>query len=166
MGKYFRLAESAREQGGNFAVGTELTISSGNIACSSQLKLEIAMDKKIAGLLGAVGALASLNTAQAATTSDPTDVLKAQSFADLLEPIPNAMEKLRAVDETGSPPKLRMAQLFIEHRHHHHHHHHGYYRGYGPRIIVRPGFRYGYRAYHHHHHHHHHHGFYRRYWED
>ena len=88
------------------------------------------MDKKIAGLLGAVGALASVNTAQAAATpSDPTEALKAQSFADLLEPIPNAMEKLQAVDETQSP-KIRTAQLFIEHHHHHHHHHHGFYRGY------------------------------------
>jgi hypothetical protein len=37
------------------------------------------MDKKIAGLLGAVGALASLNGAQAATgPADPAAVLKAQ----------------------------------------------------------------------------------------
>jgi hypothetical protein len=122
------------------------------------------MDKKIVGLLGAVGALASLNTAQAATSSDPTEVLKAGSYADLLEPIPNAMEKLQAVDETQSAPKVQTAQLFIEH-HHHHHHHHGYYRGYGPRIIVTPG--YGDRRYHHHHHHHHHHhGYYRRYRDD
>jgi hypothetical protein len=126
---------------------------------------EIKMDKKIAGLLGAVGALASLNTAQAATaTPAPTDVLKAQSFGDLLEPIPNALETLKAVDQAGSPPDVQLAQLFIEHHHHHHHHHHhGYYREDGPRIVV-PGFRY--RRYHHHHHHHHHHGYYRRYRED
>lgn len=122
------------------------------------------MDKKIAGLLGAVGALTSLSTAQAATPSDPTEVLKAGSYADLLDPIPNAMEKLRAVDETPSAPKVQTAQLFIEHHHHHHHHHHGYYRGYGPRIVVTPGYRY--RGYHHHHHHHHHHHSYYRYRDD
>ena len=38
---------------------------------------DIKMDKKIAGLLGAVGALASLNTAQAATPTDTSEVLKA-----------------------------------------------------------------------------------------
>jgi hypothetical protein len=122
------------------------------------------MDKKLAGLLGAVGALASLNTAQAAPSSDPSEVLKAGSFADLLEPIPNAMEKLQAIDETGSSSKVRLAQFFVEHHHHHHHHHHGYYRDYGPRIVVP----YGYRRYehHHHHHHHHHHSYYRRYGDD
>lgn len=126
--------------------------------------MEIDMDKKIVGLLGAVSALASLNPAQAATSPDPSEVLKAGSFADLLQPIPNAKEKLQVVDETGSPPKVRMAQFFIEHHHHHHHHHHGYYRG-GPRIIVTPGYRdRGY--YHHHHHHHHHHSYYRRYRDD
>ena len=120
------------------------------------------MDKKIAGLLGAVGALASVGIAQATTNpADPTEALKAQSFADLLEPIPNAMEKLRAVDETESAPRVQTAQLFIEHHHHHHHHHHGYYRGDGPRIVVTPGFR-SRRYYHHHHHHHHHHGYWRR----
>lgn len=57
------------------------------------------MDKKIAGLLGAVGALASLNGAQAATgPADPAAVLKAQTFADLLNPIPNAKATLNAVD--------------------------------------------------------------------
>ena len=124
------------------------------------------MDKKLAGLLGAVGALASLNTAQAAPSSDPAEVLKAGSFADLLEPIPNAVEKLQGIDESGGSPKVRLAQFFIEHHHHHHHHHHhGYYREYGPRIVV-PGYPYGYRRYEHHHHHHHHHSYYRRYRDD
>jgi len=121
------------------------------------------MDKKIAGLLGAVGALASLNTAQAAASPDSADVLKAGSYADLLEPIPDAAGKLRAVDESANTSKVQTAQLFFEHHHHHHHHHHhGYYRG-EPRIVVTPG--YGYRRYyhHHHHHHHHHHGYYQRY---
>jgi hypothetical protein len=53
---------------------------------------EMGGNRKIVGLLGAVGALASLNTAQAATLSNPTEVLKASSYADLLEPISNASE--------------------------------------------------------------------------
>jgi hypothetical protein len=59
------------------------------------------MDKKIAGLLGAVGALASLDTAQATIPTDSTTMLKAQSYADLLNPIPNAAAILKAADEAG-----------------------------------------------------------------
>jgi hypothetical protein len=75
------------------------------------------MDKKIAGILGAVGTLASLNAAQAATSSDPTEVLKARSYADLLEPIPNAMLALNVVDSTPhvANDKVQLAQY-----HHHH----------------------------------------------
>jgi hypothetical protein len=115
------------------------------------------MDKKIAGLLGAVAAVGALGTAQASTAPAPTDVLKANSYADLLEPIPNAAKVLQALDEQASPaaePKVELAQWY--HHHHHHHHHHfygrGYGYGYGPRVYVVPR-----RYYHHHHHHHHHH---------
>lgn len=119
------------------------------------------MDKKIAGLLGAVATLGALNAAQAAPA--PSDVLRANSFADLLAPIPNAAALLQAVDESAPGPSanknVQLAQLYVYHHHHHHHHHHGFYRGYGPRVIVVPRYR---RYYHHHHHHHHHHSFYRR----
>ena len=58
------------------------------------------MEKKIAGLLGAVAALGTLNAAQAsqAPAPDPSDTLKVNSYAELLEPIPNALAVLRAVD--------------------------------------------------------------------
>jgi hypothetical protein len=111
------------------------------------------MDKKIAGLLGAVAAVSTMGTAQAAPTPNPTETLRANSFAELLEPIPNAAALLQAVDEQPqaetSDGNVQLAQY-----HHHHHHHHAY-RRYVPRIIVVPRHR------HHHHHHHHHH--YRRY---
>ncbi|MCC8966113.1 hypothetical protein H8A95_28275 [Bradyrhizobium sp. Pear76] len=119
------------------------------------------MEKKIAGLLGAVVSLGALGTAQAAPA--PSDVLRANSYAELLEPISDASAKLQALDETAPPQARENVQLaqFYHHHHHHHHHHHGYYRdydrGYGPRVIVVPR----YRRYHHHHHHHHH-SFYRR----
>jgi hypothetical protein len=127
------------------------------------------MDKKIAGLLGAAAALGTLNAAQAAPapTLAPSETLRANSFAELLEPIPNAAELLKAVDESApglsAVANVQVAQYY--HHHHHHHHHHSFYRrdyddGYGPRVIVVPP-RYRYYR-HHHHHHHHHHSFYRR----
>jgi hypothetical protein len=124
------------------------------------------MDKKIAGLLGAAAALGTLNAAQAAPAPAPSDRLRASSFADLLEPIPNAASLLQAIDEStpaqSAGDNVQLAQ-FYHHHHHHHHHHHGFYRGYdygyGPRVIVVPPRRY---RHHHHHHHHHHHSFYRR----
>jgi hypothetical protein len=103
------------------------------------------MDKKIAGLLGAVGAFASLNAAQAAVSFDPTEVLKARSYSDLLKPMPNAMAALKAIDSMPdvASDRVQLAQY------HHHHHHHAYRRD--RRIVVMP-------RRHHHHHHHHHHG--------
>jgi hypothetical protein len=123
------------------------------------------MDKKIAGLLGAVAALGGLNAAQAAPAQDPTEVLRANSFAELLEPIPNAAETLRAVDEAQLPEATVQQAQFYHHHHHHHHHHHAfyprYYAPYGGPVVVVPRYRRYY--HHHHHHHHHHHGFYRYY---
>jgi len=129
------------------------------------------MEKKIAGLLGAMAALGTLSAAQATPAPDPTEVLRANSYADLLEPIPNATSLLRAIDESAPAPaageNVELAQYYYHHHHHHHHHHHGFYGGYryggdydeyGPRVIVVPRYR---RYYHHHHHHHHHHSFYR-----
>jgi hypothetical protein len=108
------------------------------------------MDKKIAGLLGAVAALGTLNAAQAAPAPAPTDVLQANSFADLLEPIPNAKAMLQAVDEQSPAASAQdNVQLAQFHHHHHHHHHHHWRR---PVVVVVP-----HRHRHHHHHHHHHH---------
>ena len=112
------------------------------------------MDKKIAGLLGAAAALGALNAAQAAPSPAPSDVLQASSFADLLQPIPNAAALLQAVDESAPAPSknVEMAQLVVVGRHHHHHHHHHHaYRRYVPRVVIGP------RRHHHHHHHHHNH---------
>jgi hypothetical protein len=101
------------------------------------------MDKTLAGLIGAAGALAASVSAQAATVANPgiEDVMQAGSYADLLKPIPNASALLRASDaaQAEASPKVLEVQYY---HHHHHHHHHRYWR--------RP-------VYHHHHHHHHHH---------
>jgi hypothetical protein len=116
------------------------------------------MEKKIVGLLGAMATLGAFNAAQAAPTPAPapSDVLRANSFAELLEPIPNAAALLKAVDESPTPSadeNVKLAQYY--HHHHHHHHHHSFYRRYGPVVVV-PRYRR-----HHHHHHHHHHSYYR-----
>jgi len=94
------------------------------------------MDKRIAGLLGAVAAVGALGTAQASPAPAPADVLKANSYADLLEPIPNAAKVLQALDEqaatTSGEPNVQVAQWYHHHHHHHQHHHHhpGYYERY------------------------------------
>jgi hypothetical protein len=103
------------------------------------------MEKKIAGLLGAAVALGAMNGAQAAPTPAPNEALRAGSFADLLEPIPNAASLLKAVDESQTRPSteanVQLAQYYRYYHHHHHHHHHHFWRRY--------------------YHHHHHHGYYR-----
>ena len=89
------------------------------------------------GLLSGASALALLGSAEAASLPvEGADTLQpARSFAELLDPIPNAANILRAEseqapDEGSSERPMVLAQY---HHHHHHHHHH----------------------YHHHHHHHH-----------
>ncbi len=96
------------------------------------------MDKTIAGLLGAVGALVAGTSAQAAPA---VSVLHATSYSDLLRPVPNAVEALKALD-AAEQAQVETVQygptIVIGRDHHHHHHHHRVYR----------------RPRHHHHHHH------------
>lgn len=111
------------------------------------------MDKNIAGLIGAVSALVAVAPAQAATGRMLTveSAMQANSYADLLTPIPNALALLKemvaaqadptsAATGTARPAGVEDVQLIIRVPHHHHHHHHHHYR----------------RRHHHHHHHHHH----------
>ena len=125
------------------------------------------MDKKLVGVIGAVAGLAALDSAaQATPAAQPSpDLMNARSFAELLDPIPNAVAALRASDavaraaeEQGVGEVNGNVQLAGYHHHHrrwHHHHHHHHHRT----IIRVPGVRIGVgrRHYHHHHHHHHHH---------
>jgi hypothetical protein len=133
-------ARVARKQRGQTAALTQLGGSN--------------MEKMTAGLLGAVAALATMGTAQAATSA-AANPLHAASYADLLEPVQNAVAQVQADDaaraqRSPSPASgdVELAQGYYYgpppayyHHHHHHHHHHAYYR-------------------HHHHHHHHHHNAY------
>lgn len=110
------------------------------------------MDKTLISLLSGASALALLGGAQAsaAPTVDASDVLQpARSFAELLDPIPNAENVLRAENDRDAAAAAEenpivMAQYYYHHHHHyyHHHHHHHYYH---------------HHYYHHHHHHYHHH---------
>jgi hypothetical protein len=97
------------------------------------------MDKKIAGLLGAVAALTSITSANAAAPA-LADPLQATSYADLLNPVPNALAELIA-DDTARAARSRgggmdVAQVRVEVGQHHHHHR----------------YRRNHRRHHHHHH--------------
>ncbi len=82
------------------------------------------MDKKIAGLLGAAAALTTMTAANAAT---PAPALQATSYADLLNPVPNAVAQLIADDIARAARshggEMDVAQIRVEVDHHHHHHH-------------------------------------------
>ena len=102
------------------------------------------MDKSLAGLIGAVGTLAAVAPAHAlpAQQMPAQDAMQVRSYSDLLKPIPNALELLKAQEAQGGEATLQPVQLVIAPpRQYHHHHHHAYRRP----------------VYHHHHHHHHHH---------
>ena len=92
------------------------------------------VQKKIIGLVSAITALAP-----AAAKATPVDPMAAQSYADLLAPIPDAVETLKASDAAlrdGDQAKVEMAQYYYHHHHHHffhrrfyhHHHHHHFFR--------------------------------------
>jgi len=110
------------------------------------------MDKKVFGLIAAVSGLGSLGAAQAATPPVNVDqAMTAGSFAELLDPVPNAVAVLQAADEAQAQTPAAPMLLAQDHHHHHQsvlrrllapHHHHHHHR------------------YHHHHHHHHHHNSY------
>jgi hypothetical protein len=107
-------------------------------------------------LLAAASALAMPTMAPAAQAAP----VQARSYAQLLEPIPNAVERLRASDnELTVRAYLTPAQHY---RHRYRRWWHGrwvFYYGYSPWVAppVYYGYGYPYGYDHHHHHHHHHH---------
>jgi hypothetical protein len=101
------------------------------------------MDKSMIGLIAALGAVAPLTSAQAAAVSPEAAVqsLRVNSVAELLEPVPNAVAVLAALDSAPRPESdastlkgVRVAQWHHHHHHHHHyyHHHHHHHHFYGP----------------------------------
>jgi ABC-type nickel/cobalt efflux system permease component RcnA len=101
------------------------------------------MDKNMAGLIGAVSAFAAVSPSQATMNPaiDVATVMRADSYADLLRPIPNAAKVLEAAADM-QPVVVVQPQVVVPvpvvHHHHHHHHH-------ARRVVVQT---------HHHHHHH------------
>ena len=103
------------------------------------------MEKTKSGAAAALTALLALpaGAAVAHAAPAPTQALPpAASYAELLEPIPNASERLRLADAeaASAAPRMILAQYDV------HNHHHHYYRRWRR-----------YRRHHHHHHHHHNH---------
>jgi len=96
------------------------------------------MDKKIACLLGAAAALATVSDAQATVPTQANEPALATNYRDLLNPVPNAVAALQADDkrltQKRATGETQTAQIIIRrpyyHHHHHHHHHHRYYRYY------------------------------------
>jgi hypothetical protein len=117
--------------------------------------LEDFMDKKIAGVLGAVAALTSLDAAQAATQPAPTpaESFRPVSYADLLTPIPDAVALLNADDAARAQRTAEGADGVQVAQYHHHHHHHHHRRV----LIIRRHHHHHHHHYRRHHHHHHHH---------
>lgn len=90
------------------------------------------MDKTIVGVLSALGALAVAGPTHASgRPASVDDVMQAQSYADLLKPIPNAAAVLRDAD---AAPRAQTDDAHLVpagyYHHHHHHHHHRYYHRY------------------------------------
>jgi len=124
------------------------------------------MDKTMAGLLGAMGALAATTPSHAASrpAMDMEQAMTATSYADLLRPIPNAASLLKeaadhqngaAAEGEGSIDRNMIEtvqyhdQTPVYHDHHHHHHHY-IRRHHHRRVVVAVPVP----APHHHHHHH------------
>ena len=133
------------------------------------------MDKKTLGVGGAIGSLAALPLGAGAAQAEPA-VPPAQSYADLLQPISNPVERLQLADQQEDQ-QARLIQAQYQNydrsydrsydqrdrgdyrsndRYHHHHHHHHNRRWYMSRGYTWYNGAWVYRrAYHHHHHHHH-----------
>ena len=83
------------------------------------------MDKTVAGLIGAVAFAASGPAHASSLTSTSETVLAAQSYADLLKPIPNAPALARPAGDASADAVPDGSLQLVQY---HHHHHHRYYR--------------------------------------
>ena len=115
------------------------------------------MDRKIATIVGAAAALMAAPAVAQATPAEAPAVPVAASYAELLEPVPNAVQQLKLAD--AQEAHLQQVQFSVQfgNAHHHHHHHRSRdwytrngYMWFGGRWVTGD-------YYHHHHHHHHHH---------
>jgi len=115
------------------------------------------MDAKTATLATATAALAAgpALAGQSLASPEAPAIPVAASYAELLEPMPNAMERLQLSDAQAAERPAALIPVQWAAHHHHHHHTRRWYlsHGYmwsGGAWIVRP------RAHHHYHHNHDH----------
>jgi opacity protein-like surface antigen len=87
------------------------------------------MDKKIAGLLGAAAALTTMSAAQSAV-AEPVRNKPPSGYRDLLEPVPDALNALKADDAGMAAAKTQGGERVAQYYYHHHHHHRYYGGGY------------------------------------
>lgn len=112
------------------------------------------MDRKTATIVGAAAALVASPALAGSSAAEAPSTLVAASYAELLEPIPNAIERLRASDaEAAARPAQLIPAQYDRHHHHHHHHHHSrrWYRDHGYNWL-NGAWVLGPRPHHHHHH--------------
>jgi hypothetical protein len=101
------------------------------------------MDRKRFGVISLAIVVAPALAAPSAAAAESSGAPAANSYADLLEPIPNATEKLRLADLQEARQPARLIRAGWEHHHHHHHHHHYSYWG----APVYYGYEYSYPTY-------------------
>ena len=84
-------------------------------------------------MCGTAALLAANAPGQAVASTAPTTPPTPQSYAELLDPIPNALALLRIDDASHAQQTapVQVAQYYDHHHHHryrryHHHHHHRY----------------------------------------
>jgi hypothetical protein len=109
------------------------------------------MDKLTLGLVAALGAAAA--TPALAEAPATQKITNPASVAELLDPVSNPVETLRALRADQNSKPVRVAEelsigLGGVHVHHHHYHHHHYHHHHHHHMVV-------IHRYHHHHHHHH-----------
>jgi hypothetical protein len=107
------------------------------------------MNRTSVGLLGAVAGLATMGAAQATTPPavNPAEALHAASYAELLRPVHNATELVKADSATRAQERMSQGDVqTIEYyrrgppvAHHHHHHHHAAVRHHHHHHQVRIG---------------------------
>ena len=120
---------------------------------------ETSMTTRTTSLITAAAALAGLPAMAQAAPTGAAPIPQASSYAELLEPIPNAVERLKAADAevTSQQGEIVQAQYYPPapgpgpgYHHHHHHNRRWYMRNgyswYRGQWVLRPV--------HHHHHHH------------
>ena len=122
-------------------------------------------------MLAGAAVIALIGGAMQAPVAMADPIPAAASYADLLEPVPDAMARIHADDQLAQEnARLIPAQIRIGiGSDHHHHHHHAQYRRYrSARWYRNHGFYWNGEVWlqgppprpryeHHHHHHHHHH---------